>query len=145
MKRSLRKGNVGRVPETIWRVGGICRVHKKFFYEHVKKRSADILHDILKIHVRLESTKITDEWKGYSGIDKGFSRHLKTNHSKYFVDSVNPLTHTQGIESLWGRLKRCIKKQGTDQKTTLRSLVLEFKFKRLEKDVFQKISTIFLS
>ena len=140
-KLTKRKGNVGRVPETIWCVGGICRVHKKFFYELAKKRSADILHGILKRHVRLESTVITDEWKGYSGIDKVFSRHLKINHSKYFVDPVNPLIHTQGIESLWGRLKRYIKKQGTNQKTTLRSLVLEFKFKRLEKDVFQKIST----
>ncbi|KAF7670551.1 hypothetical protein TCON_2815 [Astathelohania contejeani] len=118
-KLTKRKGNVGRVPETTWCVGGICRVHKKFFTELVKKRSADILHDILKRHVRLESTVITDEWKGYSEIDKVFSRHLKINHSKYFVDPVNPLIHTQGIESLWGRLKRYIKKQGTNQKTTL--------------------------
>ncbi|KAF7685571.1 hypothetical protein CDIK_3680 [Cucumispora dikerogammari] len=100
---------------------------------------------MLKRHVRLESTVITDEWRGYSGIDKVFSRHLKINHSKYFVDPFNPLMHTQEIESLWGRLKRYIKKQETNQKTTLQSLVLEFKFKRLEKDVFQKISTIFLS
>ncbi|KAF7670543.1 hypothetical protein CDIK_4573 [Cucumispora dikerogammari] len=126
-------------------VRGICRVYKKFFYELVKNKNPDILHYILKRLVRLESTVITDEWKGYSGIDKVFSRHLKINHSKYFVDPVNPLIHTQGIESLWGRLKRYIKKQGTNQRTTLRSLVLEFKFKRLEKDVFQKISTIFLS
>ncbi|KAF7682551.1 hypothetical protein CDIK_4475 [Cucumispora dikerogammari] len=64
-KLTKRKGNVGRVTETIWCVGEICRVHKKFFYEHVKKRSAVILHDILKRHVRLESTVITDEWRGY--------------------------------------------------------------------------------
>ncbi|KAF7693663.1 hypothetical protein CDIK_2203 [Cucumispora dikerogammari] len=47
-KLTKRKGNVGRVPETTWCVGEVCRVHKKFFYELVKKRSADILHDILK-------------------------------------------------------------------------------------------------
>ncbi|KAF7690777.1 hypothetical protein CDIK_2642, partial [Cucumispora dikerogammari] len=119
--------------------------YKKFFYELVKKRSVDILHDILKRHVRLESTAITDKWRSYSGFNKVFSRHLKINHSKYFVDPVNPLIYTQEIESLWRKFKRYIKKQGTKQKTTLRSLVLEFKFKRLEKDVFQKISSFFLS
>ncbi|KAF7686084.1 hypothetical protein CDIK_3167, partial [Cucumispora dikerogammari] len=47
-KLTKREGNVGKVPKTIWCVGGICRVHKKFFYELVKKKSADILHDIRK-------------------------------------------------------------------------------------------------
>ncbi|KAF7685483.1 hypothetical protein CDIK_3768 [Cucumispora dikerogammari] len=88
-KFTKRKGNVRRVPETTWCVGGVCGVHKKFFYELAKKRSADILHDILKRHVRLDFTAITDEWEGCSGIDKVFSRHLKINHSKYFVDPVN--------------------------------------------------------
>ncbi|KAF7697501.1 hypothetical protein CDIK_1670 [Cucumispora dikerogammari] len=115
-KLTKRKGNVERVSETIWCVGGICRVHKNFFYELVKKRSADILHGILKRRVRLASTVISDEWEGYSEIDKVFSRHLKINHSKYFVDSVNHLIHTQGIEYLWGKLKRYIKNKERTKK-----------------------------
>ncbi|KAF7685813.1 hypothetical protein CDIK_3438 [Cucumispora dikerogammari] len=38
-KLTKQKDDVGRVPETIWCVGGVCRVYKKFFYELVKKRS----------------------------------------------------------------------------------------------------------
>ncbi|KAF7696485.1 hypothetical protein CDIK_1836 [Cucumispora dikerogammari] len=71
-KLTKRKGNVGGVPETIWCLGGVCRVHKKFFYELVKNRSATILTDILKRHVKTNSTIITDEWRGYSGLEKVF-------------------------------------------------------------------------
>ncbi|KAF7684909.1 hypothetical protein CDIK_4342 [Cucumispora dikerogammari] len=51
-KLTKRKDSVGRVPETIWCVGRVCRVHKKFFYELVKNRSKIILTDILKRHVK---------------------------------------------------------------------------------------------
>ncbi|KAF7684826.1 hypothetical protein CDIK_4425 [Cucumispora dikerogammari] len=57
-KLTERKGNVGRVPETVWCDGGVCRVYKKFFYELVKNRSAFILTDILKRNVKTNSTII---------------------------------------------------------------------------------------
>ena len=143
-KLTKRKGNVGRIPETVWCVGGICRTHKKFFYELVRERNSKILHDILLRNVCLETTIVTDEWRGYNGLDKVFFKHLRINHSKHFVDTNNLEIHTQTTESLWGRLKRYIKKQPTNQKGTLKNLVNEFKFKRLTKDVFHKLSTTFL-
>ncbi|KAF7690728.1 hypothetical protein CDIK_2691 [Cucumispora dikerogammari] len=60
-KLTKKKSSVGRVSETIWCVEKVCRVHKKFFYRLVKNRSAIILTDILKRHVKINSTIITDE------------------------------------------------------------------------------------
>lgn len=50
------------------------------------------------------ATLITDEYRGYSGMEKVLP-HFTINHSKAYVDGV---IHTNTIESFWALLKRGI-------------------------------------
>ncbi|KAF7685128.1 hypothetical protein CDIK_4123 [Cucumispora dikerogammari] len=55
-KLTKKKNNVARVPETIWCVWGVCRVHKNFFYQLEKNRRTIILTEKLKRNVKTNST-----------------------------------------------------------------------------------------
>ncbi|KAF7689938.1 hypothetical protein CDIK_2737, partial [Cucumispora dikerogammari] len=62
-----RKFERGRRVSTLWCAGGVCGVHKSFFYELTKKRDKKTLITILDRHINSQSHIITDEWRGIGG------------------------------------------------------------------------------
>lgn len=71
----------------------------------VPERGRDILHPLITGNIEPGSALITDEWGGYSGLDRHYI-HVVVNHA---VEYVNGSIHVNGIENFWSLLKRCIK------------------------------------
>lgn len=59
-----RKYNRGRVTTTKWVVGGICRNTKHIFLRVVERRDAQTLRQVIRDHVHVGTTLITDMWRG---------------------------------------------------------------------------------
>ena len=70
-----------------------------------KKLTAKQLIDVLKTVSKSESgnTIMTDEFSGYSPLERNGYVHLCIDHTKAFADGD---THTNNIESFWATLKR---------------------------------------
>src|SRR5215469_1607030 len=100
-----RKYNKGRFIDGQWVIGGIERESGKFFYEAIPKRDSNTLVEVIIRNVEKDTTIITDEWRGYKGIEKHNYKHMTVNHSKTFV---NPSTkeHTNTIESTWNKVSK---------------------------------------
>lgn len=115
--------------------GGMIRARK------VKDVSAHSLQMIIKQNVKQGSYIMTDEWRGYSGLDKKNYIHARVNHgaNQYVIGDA----HTNSIESFWSLLKRGI--MGQYHHITERYLdayVSEFCFRhnnRENNDVFQLV------
>ncbi|KAF7689083.1 hypothetical protein CDIK_2898 [Cucumispora dikerogammari] len=110
------------------------------FFELTRVRNKATLHNIVNKHVDKRSDIITDKWKAYNGPNKVFSTHKTICHRKHFVCPKNTLIHTQTIESTWSVLKRYVKNYGTNIRKNLDSLILKFKYKKTEKNVFSEFS-----
>ncbi|KAG0425188.1 hypothetical protein DMUE_6051 [Dictyocoela muelleri] len=101
-KRRIGRRNVG---ESYWVVGGLDRNTGRYFLEVTTRRNRSNLHDIIRENVEVGTKVITDEWRGYWGLeDIGFI-HCRINHSVSFVDNEDPIIHTNTIERLWRSLK----------------------------------------
>lgn len=93
-------------------VGMIDRKNKQIFAKIAmpngkgQKLTANQLMDLLKQVSKQENgnTVISDEFKGYSPLDKNKFIHLVVDHQHAFSDSKG--THTNNIESFWATLKR---------------------------------------
>ncbi|KAF7685854.1 hypothetical protein CDIK_3397 [Cucumispora dikerogammari] len=114
---------------------------QRVFFELTRVRNKSTLHNIVDKHVDKRSDIITDERKAYNGLNKVFSSHKTICHKKNFVCSKNSLIHTQTIEDMWGVLKRHVKNYGTNIGKNQDSLILEFKYKKTEKDIFLNFRT----
>lgn len=97
----------------------------------------EILNKIVKKNVNQHSTVITDQWRGYNGLtSKGFF-YLKVNHSIGFVDSNNPLIHTQNIENLWKQLRKFLNNKTNYSRKTINFYLKEFIYRnRIIKNKF---------
>ncbi|KCZ78830.1 hypothetical protein H311_00129 [Anncaliia algerae PRA109] len=136
---SKRKYNVGRVPRSPWVVGGIDLETKECFFVEVTHRNADTLKYIILEKVEPGSLIITDEWRGYWGLEELGYHHITVNHSENFIC---PLTgaNTQLIENTWGWMKRKIRARGLKNNGDLTLIFAEFLFKKRYKDnAFYKI------
>jgi transposase-like protein len=97
---SKRKYQVGRPLCHYWIIGGIEEGSNRIFLTISKHRSAPIMKRIIRTYVNPNSIIKTDQWKGYSWIDKSrIYTHLTVNHSKNFVNPTY-VTHKQNIERL---------------------------------------------
>ena len=105
-----RKAKRGRVKQAGWVVGGVQRGPagslKPCFFELVENRSAAVLLDVIRRHVKPQTTIVTDAWKGYTGLDAPNSQysHAIINHSTRFSDGAG--IYTQTIEGIWHHLRR---------------------------------------
>ena len=70
--------------------------------------SAYTLNNIIVKNVHPFAHVMTDEWSGYMHLSKkyGYQRDFTTHKSRQYV---NDLVHTNGVECLWSRLKRCLR------------------------------------
>jgi transposase-like protein len=80
--------------------GGEARI------ETIKNVKAETINPIIRKGVTPDSTIMTDNYKGYVGLDKDFKAHKIINHSAHkYVDGI---VHTNSIEGFWSLLKRGI-------------------------------------
>lgn len=132
-KFTKRKYNVGRVPRSPWVVGGIDVSTKECFFVEVFHRTSETLKAIILENVLPGTTIITDEWRGYWGLEGLGYFHATVNHSLNFVC---PLTgaNTQLIENTWGWIKKRIRARGLRCTGDLTLMFAEFIFKKRYKE-----------
>ena len=106
----------GRELRQIWVFGGIERVSKKKFIVPLHKegqdRSARTLIPLIKKYIRPGSIVISDGWAAYNTVGQEGYTHKVINHSEQFVDTNDPVIHTQTIERAWRDLKEWVKRPG---------------------------------
>lgn len=79
-------------------------VLKKIGYDR-KCVTHEIVHPILKYHINKKSIFITDEHSVYNHTSELFEEHETVNHKVgYCINGI----HSNGIENVWGHLKRMI-------------------------------------
>jgi len=93
-------------------VFGIIERGGRVFTEIIEDTTKATLQGLIRGHVALEATVISDGWRGYSGlVDYGFDKHLRI---KKYRKEGNPFTegevHINGIESFWSFTKRRLAK-----------------------------------
>ena len=101
---------------------------KKTLFFVVKRRTKEVLFDIIKENVARGTTIYTDQWGGYDGLgNEGFT-HKTINHTRRFsrveIDgtSATKIT-TNHIERIWVELRKTMKHM--DKKTFKRFINLE--------------------
>ena len=80
------------------------------YIEVVPQCDAVTLLPIIQAHIGNGTTIHSDQWAAYRQVASllSVSTHSTVNHSVTFVDPVSS-THTQNIESYWGKAKRTLK------------------------------------
>lgn len=86
-----------------WLFGGIERNSRRIFLVPVERRDMDTLTAVIKEWIRPRIIIISDSWKAYDILEKGF-KHLKVNHNVNFIDPSTG-AHTISIESTWRHTK----------------------------------------
>jgi hypothetical protein len=136
-----RKAHRGRMPNEIWVVGGLIRNSnpQQLFFDVVRKRDRRTLLPLIQSRVREGTHVVTDGWPAYEGLTQLGYRHSAVNHSESFVDPQDSQIHTQGIENVWGCLRRFLRLKGTYTRKNLRGYLAEFIFRKRHCDVFEAI------
>ena len=139
-----RKYNVGRAVRQQWLFGGVVRGSRPLqcFLELVPDRSAETLIGVLKRRVHPGCTIVSDGWRGYVGLEAEGFRHITVNHNENFVNPVNPVAHTQTIESLWSRLKDFFRANKLRNRVHLDDYIAEFMFREMSLDVFDSLMSV---
>ena len=65
--------------------------------------------------------------------------HFKINHSCNFIDPICPQIHIQTIKSAWNLLRRLFKSKGTNTRAILNEYILEFQFRKENKNIFEAL------
>lgn len=113
-----RKYNRGSRRNTYWVFGGVERDSNNGFLVAVKKRNKPLLWPLIVKYIRLGTTKISDGWKAYIGLDTiNNYKHQVVNHSLNFKDPDTG-AHTNTCEGSWLHAKRNLRTFGT-RKTML--------------------------
>lgn len=97
----------------------------------------EILTAVVTRNVNNAAIIITDEWKGYNNLSKKGFIHFKINHSKSFVDSNNPLIHTQNIENMWKLLRKFLNNNTNYSRNKIKNYLKEFVFRsKIQTNIF---------
>lgn len=72
----------------------------------VSRVNARTLQGMIKSHVHVDSTIMSDEWVGYKGLDNHFAGHETVDHAKF--EYVRGDVHTNTLDGFWSLLKRGI-------------------------------------
>ena len=97
------------------------------YIEVVPQCDAATLLPIIQAHVVNGTIIHSDQWAAYRQVASlpSVSTHSTVNHSVTFVDPVSG-THTQNIESYWGKAKRKLKNMKGCHASQLPSYLDEF-------------------
>ena len=137
-----RKNHQGRAVRDGWLFGGIERRADgqfKCFLKLVYNRSAPLLTHLIREHVAVGTTIITDGWAAYSNLADFGYQHRVVIHEENFVSPENAEVHTQRIESTWSSLKRFIRSRGGNKGPHYLEYICEYVFRRKNSDVFEAL------
>ena len=97
-----------------WIFGGVSRLTGRCFMRICpeNKRTKKALWPIVQAHVVPGTPLITDGWRAYRRLPELGYPHRWVNHDLYYVHPDDPTLHTNGIEGLWGKFKRCLPQSG---------------------------------
>ena len=101
-RQHLGTGGIGKAAV----LGMLDRDDKVVVTAPVDRVNARTLQGMMKSHIHVDSTVMTDEWVGYNGSGEYFKKHERINHhdGKYADGEI----HTNTIEGFWSLLKRGI-------------------------------------
>ncbi len=99
------EGSQGRSVKTKSAVLGIIERKGKIVVVPVKNTAAETIQPIMVKTVQAGSNIHTDEWGGYSGLNKNYN-HNVVRHG--LGEYVVGLSHTNNVENFWSHLKRGI-------------------------------------
>ena len=90
----------------MWIVDGWCKEQNRGFMMRVQRRNWTEIMEVLMMRCPPGTIFHTDSWTAYpisiQNLDD--SQHFTLNHSVEFVAEDG--THTQGVENIWGSLKK---------------------------------------
>ena len=122
-----------------WVFGGIDRRTRRAFVRICpkNKRTKKALWPIIQANVLPQTTIYSDGWRAYRKLPTLGYKHAWVDHSKHFVDPDNPTLHTNGVEGLWGTIKRWLPQSGAYNLEKNLKLFLWFEDQKLNgKDPF---------
>lgn len=97
------KPNFNEIPKEV--VMGIVKRGGKAYLKHIPNTGKWTLLEQIKNHVDPQARVITDEYYGYTNLEKyGYNHEFVTHKETYVVGDI----YTQNIENLWSILKRGI-------------------------------------
>lgn len=124
-----RKGLHGRLVREQWVFGGYDPVLKEGFLCPVVDRTRETLLPLIKEHIILGTTIISDEARVYCNLQQEGYIHQTVNHSiGQWVNQENGAT-TNHVEAYWGRAKDGNKARKGTHRTTLESHLADFMWK----------------
>jgi hypothetical protein len=110
---------------------------QKIALKLTQNRSARFMSEFIVQNVPIGSIIISDEWRGYNGLQSLKFRHFRINHSVRFVDPEVPWIHSNNIEMTWRTLRESIPINISEEivKEKLKKFVMEFneKIKRVSE------------
>ena len=97
-----------------WVFGGIDRRTRRAFIRVCpkNKRTKKALWPLIQRHILPQTTIFSDGWRSYRKLPSLGYKHEWVDHSKHFTKPDNPTIHTNGIEGLWGVIKKWLPKSG---------------------------------
>jgi len=123
-------------------VFGILERDGRVYTEIIPDAKKRTLQRIIRGHVDLDSTVISDGWKGYDGlVDMGFDAHLRIRKKTWRnYRHVRNGIHINGIESFWSYTKRRLAKfNGYRQNFHLHLKECEWRWNQNSQQLMQKL------
>jgi transposase-like protein len=115
-------------------VFGIVENGNQVYTQVIADTKASTLKPIIEKLVQKGSIIVSDEWNGYTGLNKDFQHEVVNHKSNEFKNEVG--FHTNGIEGFWSLLKRGI--YGIYHQTSVKHLNKycdEFAFRYNTRDI----------
>lgn len=100
------KGQQGRGSSEKINVVGVMQVGGQVKTCVTKSVGQDVLIPFLKQYVVPNSTIMTDEWKGYNGLNKTFTHTICDHNKKQYVSDTGATTNN--LENYWSHVKRAV-------------------------------------
>ena len=125
--RHQRRGR--RMQSSVWVFGAVCRETGDLFLQIVTDRTKETLIPIIRQHIELGTTIISDCWKPYRCLKQQGYRHLTVNHSKTFLNRASG-AHTNTIEGVWRWLKHSLPTSGI-KKSRIDAYIKSFQWQRI--------------
>jgi len=141
----IRKGQIGRIARTVYRVFGLkCRSTKRVVLYPAADRTRETLITLIQLHIPQGSKIYTNRFLAYwnnrtfphtSYLEPYGYQHLGINHSQHFVSTIDNTIHTNTIERVWRSIKE--KFRNNKPRTNVNRHISEYMFEAWVKPEFR--------